>query len=972
MLLDATKPVAFQELFFDIIVTANAKMLDAVNNKNLSSFDISALKDLNHELLSQISDLVSPKLYSQFVQFLKTFSSDGKLLPSDADVDNAHYLNFIKTMQQTGLVQLLNEKPVMLRLIATLVRQWIDSTAQLINRLTADLSQIQNNLLGGDLPSRVLSIQGGLSDAHNLGYSVKILTFDSGAKVVYKPRDLRLDSVMFSFIAHLNSLAPPVQLRASRIIASDGYGWMEFIEHNSCNSNEEFKLFYERSGAWLMIFHLFAGGDMHFENIIASGADPVPIDLEMILQPLKPNMDLEADAFSGADLAISKINDSVLSIGMLPSYVRMQDNKMYDAGGMNAQSNTQIILGWKNVNTNGMRWVQTQKAAEYFANIPHIHSQYAEFGQFLPDFIDGFEAYAKFLLDKKESLEINKLLNQFSNLPIRILVRATRFYYMLVERLKEYESMDDGISWSAQADFAARLTEWDDEKDWIWPLHKGERFALLHLNIPHFTCLSSGNKITDIFGNSVIGVSQSGLERSKARWENLTTEEIAWQIKVIQLSTLFLPGVNSKSKVPKPKMLAKPPAPFESGELKKDQLRAELQTIYEQISSKAFKGGASANWISLTWPPNSEIAQLIPLGSNLYDGVAGIALFLAAYYKEFKDENAKDLCLKAIFDIRKKISSPVAAVWVRSLGLGAASGLGSITYSLNHIGSLLDDPSVTQDAILASRLFSDEVISLDRRLDVICGSAGGILSLLALYRKTHLQEVLDKAIRCGDHLLKTPRVGDTGHQSWISLGLGKVPLNGMSHGAAGFAYALSALAQVTGRQDFSDAASQCLALEAANYSSTEQNWPDVREGRDGNPLLAWSCHWCHGAVGIGLARLGSLKFGVIQDGLEEDIHRALSCATKSWPQKGDFLCCGGLGSVEFLSEAGKRLKNSEIQALSKSRLLEIIENRKNYGDYQWQFDDYQWNLGFFKGLSVVGYTLLRVLNPKLPNVLIWE
>ena len=45
-----------------------------------------------------------------------------------------------------------------------------------------------------------------------------------------------------------------------------------------------------------------------------------------------------------------------------------------------------------------------------------------------------------------------------------------------------------------------------------------------------------------------------------------------------------------------------------------------------------------------------------------------------------------------------------------------------------------------------------------------------------------------------------------GLRSWSAPGFGSQPLNGMAHGAAGFAYALAALAAVTGHEEFADAA----------------------------------------------------------------------------------------------------------------------------------------------------------------------
>ena len=67
----------------------------------------------------------------------------------------------------------------------------------------------------------------------------------------------------------------------------------------------------------------------------------------------------------------------------------------------------------------------------------------------------------------------------FAGLPVRKVVRATRFYSMLLQRLKNNRMMDDGVIWSAQADFMARLAEWDKDTDVFWPLQRAERSALL-------------------------------------------------------------------------------------------------------------------------------------------------------------------------------------------------------------------------------------------------------------------------------------------------------------------------------------------------------------------------------------------------------------------------------------------------------------------------------------------------------------
>ncbi len=191
----------------------------------------------------------------------------------------------------------------------------------------------------------------------------------------------------------------------------------------------------------------------------------------------------------------------------------------------------------------------------------------------------------------------------------------------------------------------------------------------------------------------------------------------------------------------------------------------------------------------------------------------------------------------------------------------------------------------------------------------------------------------------------------------------------MSHGAAGFAYALGSLAVATGREEFEQAASECLAFENSSYDADRHNWPDWRrEGERG-----WACRWCHGAPGIGLARAALLKRGAMDATLlQADVRNAFAGAEQCWPAEVDTLCCGTLGSVEFFCEAGEALGRSDLRRTAAERLATVVQAAGLAGDYRWNSGKRQFNLGLFRGLAGVGYTLLRQVDDSLPNVLIWE
>lgn len=960
------EPYPFEILFYALVERAEKNLIDITSPQALALFNESARLDLRIGLLKLLTDLYAPLLYSKFVAILKKQTPDGKLPASSATEGTDQVDRLVKDLRTTELAALFGEKPVLLRLTATIVRQWIETTAELINRLHADITQIRAIITHSAPDVKVHAVGGDLSDPHNFGHSVQILTFEDQTKLVYKPKDLRLDVAWCDQIISFNISSPPVDLKPVQTIACHEYGWTEFIGHISCTSAQDIELFYRRSGAWLAVFHLFASTDMHFENILAHGAHPVPIDLEMILQASTPEAEQEVPETAALIEASRSVMNSVLMVGMLPSYVKNPNNKIFDAGGLNAVKSSTPVGVWKNANTDGMRWMQVPTDSTETPNIPHIKWQYAQLGDYLPAFIEGFEQYSHFLLKQRDLIGITTLLTPFKKLPVRKVIRNTRFYYMLLQRLKDHRNMGDGVTWSAQAEFLSRLANWDAKDDLLWPLQEAERVALVNLNVPHFVSPSDEDLVSAITGHQTQTGATPGLERAAERFSKWSALEIERQVEIIKVSTSF---VSRSDRDTNDKYLFKRKLHQSDASLDQTTLASEAARIAASIQQHGTIKDKSAAWVGLDWLGASEVGQLVTLGPDLYNGASGIALYLAAHARYAKDSISGELAHKALASTRLQIAQPSAPRWARGLGIGGASGLGSVVYALTVISELLVEPSLLQDALTVSNLFSNELIAADRSLDVISGSAGGVLGLLALYRKTQSKEVLAKAIACGEHLLRQPRLGEAGKRSWVVLGVSESPLTGFSHGAAGFAYALSSLAKVSGREEFEVAAQECVAYEDSCYNKDVFNWPDLRT----TDATVFPSQWCHGAIGIGLARVASGRAGKAKvETIVSDINHAVQNTTANWPQHVDTLCCGTLGTVEFLAEAGELLNQPALGHLSDQRLAQIIANQQEQGDYAWNAGGTAFNLGLFRGLSGVGYTILRKLDPRLPNILMWE
>ena len=112
----------------------------------------------------------------------------------------------------------------------------------------------------------------------------------------------------------------------------------------------------------------------------------------------------------------------------------------------------------------------------------------------------------------------------------------------------------------------------------------------------------------------------------------------------------------------------------------------------------AIRRGPSAAWIGLDWLGDSEVFQLVCLGPDLYNGISGIAVFLAAHAAVTGNKASGELAHAAPAHLRKELKSRNAARMARSLGIGGAIGLGSIVYALAVMAKSLHDDGLLADA----------------------------------------------------------------------------------------------------------------------------------------------------------------------------------------------------------------------------------------------------------------------------------
>lgn len=958
----------FSDLFNNVIAACLEKQSQKKCPIDLNIINQDALNDLTRGLLKELTDLSARVIFQLFTEQQKVDENKSFLNEND----DAYYWVFTEWMRKTGWFEVIQRWPVLIRLLAIASRQWINNSSQLIQRLSETAIKAKEAIYkSASNPGPIVAIDMNLSDAHNNGQSVAIISFSDGNKLVYKPKNLNLDYRFKKFLEFLSSIGSPVDLVVPKVFVEPYYGYAEYIQYQACKETAELESYFNQMGAWLALFYILLATDMHEENFIAQGKTPYPIDLEMILHPFMRNSVNESISQDASVEAQNLLMSSVMMIGMLPSFSYGPNGEPLFSYGMKPETDPVTVDGWANINTKNMRRARFKKNDKSYFNVPELANAPVDLQKFLPNVLAGFNSFAKFLLENRSAILQDASFNALGEVTSRRALRRTHFYFMLSHRLKEPQFLSNGVLWSAQADFLARPFRFDGSIEFGSSLIFSEIDALLNLNIPYFTISANELMLRDGMGLNEYAGEKSGFSHAKDRFKKLSLKEIAWQSHLIEMSSY---SIATKQHIT-PRL--RPPVSTVDSILSHEELETEVKLIFEQILQSAIEKNDSCTWLGFQWVDAVyRVGQLAPLGINLYDGNFGVALFLAAYASVFNDKIARRISMAALKPFLTAMELPNFSAEIRQIGLGGATGIGGQIYGLVTVGDLLEINELKDRALTLIDFISTDVIFSDRKYDIIGGGAGAILGLIKLHRVTKEKRVLAKAEQIAQFLLDSRKKID-GYLLWPFDETGRA-LTGFSHGAAGYAYAFSLLFKETNNRQYHDAMQECLAYEESMFSTAEGNWPDKRNispHSNENKKLLFLCQWCHGSGGIGLSRIAIKHYGSEGDNSTDlDISRSIQNIRKNWPHELDHLCCGNTGNTELLLESGLKLGSHEDLYHSKKMLSQIITQARKEKGYQFALaSPVKHNVSLFTGISGIGYSILRQLeSSKIPNVLIWE
>jgi len=408
--------------------------------------------------------------------------------------------------------------PVLARRIGTAIEYYLSFMEEFLDRFYDTKEILEKNFFHGVPINKIEKIQGEISDLHQEGKSVLILTFNGERKLVYKPRSLEIDVAWEEFVKHFTT--GESSIRAPYAIDFGNYGFIEYIQHDQCKSESELETYYYNAGALMALLFAFGGNDFHMENIIASGTIPVIIDTETLMIPIaryfgKGGKD-DTEEAAREDSLEDTIENHVLKMGLLPLWQKDGENKRADYGG---------ITGDK----------------EDMKNLPIHNGRKYPGNEFAAEICHGFrDMYQQIIKRREELLYGEKGLILFERCKFRMLIRNSQAYGNLLQHITQPALLKDGFDYSMKTDRLVNAFLYDAHESIISQLlnvFKSEKRAVERGDIPIFYGEPNREGILDEEGllfNKYF--EKSAIENAKNRILKLNEADMVIQLQIIEKS----------------------------------------------------------------------------------------------------------------------------------------------------------------------------------------------------------------------------------------------------------------------------------------------------------------------------------------------------------------------------------------------------------------------------------------------------
>jgi lantibiotic modifying enzyme len=441
-------------------------------------------RDLLVDLYRRLATRLGQALYLDFALLRDSQLSRLELLKlkSQSVPSKDFYLEFASGLQSGGLESFLSEYERAPGVIATAIAQWVDSAAHLLDRIEADWPLLRAaGFLGGDRPS---GLTAGLSDPHDNGQSVVLLSTCGGGGAYYKPRAMGLEAAFNELLRWCRQEGLFDAPFAVDVLNCGEYGWAR-PARPSAHTPEDRAGFSRRAGALLRLVQLLQGIDCHFENIVASAGSPILIDAECIMHP-----SFRREYLAGIRAPIQP--GDLAATGLL-----QVGNGPVDISGLGPRPIDFPQPGrviWSHVNSDAMTLeVERRGAIDGGVACAYESSQRVCLDGLLEGYLSAGEFVAR---QKTRLLAEDGPLAAFEDQEVRVLLRPTAEYQRLLARSSSAAAL------RGKADGVDELVKQRDSEatEGSGRLASAELAALRRGDVPRFATSTSSQQLMSVEG----------------------------------------------------------------------------------------------------------------------------------------------------------------------------------------------------------------------------------------------------------------------------------------------------------------------------------------------------------------------------------------------------------------------------------------------------------------------------------------
>ena len=877
------------------------------------------------------------------------------------ETSEQRWAHFIELSSTPGFWHTLQQHyPSLLARVHRIVRNRCAAALEFAWHWAADRESL-GMLCGGSAGVlQALSFDAG--DSHKQGRTVVIVTCEGG-KLVYKPRPVDIDIALANFLHRLSEAHQEIiTAKVPCALARGEHGWTAFVEHQHAASEDQLQCFYQGIGQWLGVLRLLGGTDMHAQNLIAHGPYPFIVDCETLFTPKLP------PAASGYGLAVDKAGDwvsgTVLGTGMLPGRSAALGWRGIDISSIGALPEQQPMLRQPVIlqaGTDEARLGMTMTPLQVSQNHP---SPQPALTRYWPQVLIAFDHINLTLRRLDSSGALRSELDGFAKCRIRVVTRPTETYAELARMLWHPASLhNENDATERTRDLLSRMADNTAIAPGDVTVINAEIADLKEGDIPFFSTT----------------VAQGQLEGPRAtRWlppANLIDATLDhWRSADLQkersiIHAALVGAYINDGGTPEHRSLW--PSQPRAGDLDLRR-RVQLSAIMHDFLRHAVHGeDGTVTWVAPSFDPGTGWS-VRPLAQDLYSGLSGVGLLVAAYRHEARAGRAdaigeldalQDAIVRTLLMAETRHEQLRAdRIKIRPLPPGGYAGLGGQIWTWLTLDTLADLQGEGLKRARALVPLIPDAAAASESADVLYGLAGAIPPLLGLAERDADPYVLETAKALGDQL-HASAVWKDDRACWPENAWPR-GLGGFSHGVTGIGWALTKLARASGEQRYQELANAAFAFEESLFDTHVHNWLDLRIDAGSKTVTAW----CHGAVGIGLAHLDLEPFMP-----PTTTHIQLSRAVEATWRSGlgaDHCACHGDASAWELLDATLARGLGPTGISRETLLAHWLTGLERHGLRCGMAAD-AFMPGLMTGVGGIAYQLLRA-HPRsdLPSVLV--